>query len=197
MKFGCSFGIFIDSADLICRSTDISKYFSGSLRLRDNESRLYMTWISRMTCILGLQKLVKIPGKVRTTKQPNQDVENRRGKRKPQNGIDLFNNSQAKSKNRGIKKTCIKRQNQKRSEPQSNQRQTPKKKKKKKEGGTQITKWNRIFHYCIKKQCRTLLIGEKPCINKKKLRAVDTRPSNFQCDRPTFFSAMHPLSVIV
>ena len=41
MKFGCSFGIFLNSAHLICRSRDISKCFSGSLRLRDNESRLY------------------------------------------------------------------------------------------------------------------------------------------------------------
>ena len=43
MKFGCSFGIFLNSANLICRSTDIWKYFIGSLRLRDNESRLYIT----------------------------------------------------------------------------------------------------------------------------------------------------------
>ena len=42
MKFGGSFGIFLNSAHLICRSTDISKCFNGSLRLRDNESRLYM-----------------------------------------------------------------------------------------------------------------------------------------------------------
>ena len=35
MKFGCSIGIFLGSANLICRS------FRGSLRLRDNESRLY------------------------------------------------------------------------------------------------------------------------------------------------------------
>ena len=42
MKFGCSFGIFLNSAHLICRSTDISKCFSGSLRLRDNESQLYL-----------------------------------------------------------------------------------------------------------------------------------------------------------
>ena len=41
MKFGCSIGIFLSSAHLICRSTDISKYFRGFLRLRDNESRLY------------------------------------------------------------------------------------------------------------------------------------------------------------
>ena len=32
----------LSSAHLICRSTDISKYFIGSLRLRDNESRLYV-----------------------------------------------------------------------------------------------------------------------------------------------------------
>ena len=42
MKFDCSIGIFLSSAHLICRSTDISKYFRGSLRLRDNESRLYI-----------------------------------------------------------------------------------------------------------------------------------------------------------
>ena len=42
MKFGCSFGIFLSSAHLICRSTDISKYFREALRLRDNESRLYI-----------------------------------------------------------------------------------------------------------------------------------------------------------
>ena len=42
MKFGRLFGIFLNSAHLICRSTDISKCFRGSLRLRDNESRLYL-----------------------------------------------------------------------------------------------------------------------------------------------------------
>ena len=42
MKFGCSIGIFLNLANLICRSTDISKCFRGSLRLRDNESQLYM-----------------------------------------------------------------------------------------------------------------------------------------------------------
>ena len=40
-EFGCSFGVFLNSAHLICRSTDISKCFSGSLRVRDNESRLH------------------------------------------------------------------------------------------------------------------------------------------------------------
>ena len=38
VKFSCSICIFLSSANLICRSTDISKCFRGSLRLRDNES---------------------------------------------------------------------------------------------------------------------------------------------------------------
>ena len=46
MNFGCLTGIFLSSAPLICRSTDISKYFRGSLRLRDNESRLYFVLCS-------------------------------------------------------------------------------------------------------------------------------------------------------
>ena len=33
---------FLNSANLICRDTDISKYFREFLGLRDNESRLYM-----------------------------------------------------------------------------------------------------------------------------------------------------------
>ena len=33
---------FLNSAHLICRNADISKNFRGSLRLRDNESRLYI-----------------------------------------------------------------------------------------------------------------------------------------------------------
>ena len=44
VKFGCSFGIFLNSAHLICRSTDISKCFRGSLRLREHESRLYFPY---------------------------------------------------------------------------------------------------------------------------------------------------------
>ena len=41
-EIGCLFGIFLNSANLICRSTDISQCFRGPLRLRDNESQLYM-----------------------------------------------------------------------------------------------------------------------------------------------------------
>ena len=42
VKFGCAIYIFLNSENLICRSTDISKGFRGSLQLRDNESRLYL-----------------------------------------------------------------------------------------------------------------------------------------------------------
>ena len=42
MKFGCSMGIFLNSANLICRSTDSSKCFRGSLWLKDSESRLFI-----------------------------------------------------------------------------------------------------------------------------------------------------------
>ena len=33
---------FLNSANLICRDTDITKYFRESLALLDNESRLYL-----------------------------------------------------------------------------------------------------------------------------------------------------------
>ena len=36
------FIVFLTLSTLICRSTDISKCFSGSLGIRDNESRLYL-----------------------------------------------------------------------------------------------------------------------------------------------------------
>ena len=52
MKFGCQVGIFLNSAHLICRSTDISKFFRGSLRLQDNESRLYSRIASHVVNIL-------------------------------------------------------------------------------------------------------------------------------------------------
>ena len=35
------FVVFLTLSTLICRGTDISKYFSESLGIRDNESRLY------------------------------------------------------------------------------------------------------------------------------------------------------------
>ena len=42
---------FLNSENLICRDTDISKYFKESLGLRDNESRLYF----HSRCIACLQ----------------------------------------------------------------------------------------------------------------------------------------------
>ena len=37
------FVAFLTLSTLICRGTDISKHFSESLGIRDNESRLYVT----------------------------------------------------------------------------------------------------------------------------------------------------------
>ena len=42
VKCGCSNYFFLNSANLLCRGTDISKYFRESLGIRDNESRLYV-----------------------------------------------------------------------------------------------------------------------------------------------------------
>ena len=42
LKYGCSIYCFLTLSTLICRGTDISKYFSESLGIRDNESRLYI-----------------------------------------------------------------------------------------------------------------------------------------------------------
>ena len=42
VKCGCSNNFFLNSANLICRGTDISKYLIESLGIRDNESRLYL-----------------------------------------------------------------------------------------------------------------------------------------------------------
>ena len=39
-KCGCLIYFFLNSTNLICRGTDISKYFREPLGLRDNESRL-------------------------------------------------------------------------------------------------------------------------------------------------------------
>ena len=48
VKFGCSNCFFLNTTNLICRSTDISNFFSGSLRFRDNESRLYFNLSSNV-----------------------------------------------------------------------------------------------------------------------------------------------------
>ena len=41
VKCGCSIKFFFNSAMLICRGTNISKYFRESRGIQDNESRLY------------------------------------------------------------------------------------------------------------------------------------------------------------
>ena len=46
VKGGCSINCFPESANLICRSTDISNCFIESLGVRDNESRLYFQMLS-------------------------------------------------------------------------------------------------------------------------------------------------------
>ena len=50
VKFGCAICIFLNSENLICRSSDISKYFRGPLQLRDTESRLYLAQSSFEIC---------------------------------------------------------------------------------------------------------------------------------------------------
>ena len=48
---------FLNSANLICRDTDISKYFRESLGLRDNESRLHIDEVTSFYIILLAAKL--------------------------------------------------------------------------------------------------------------------------------------------
>ena len=42
VKYGYLNYFFLNSANLICQSIDISKYFRESLGIPDNESRLYL-----------------------------------------------------------------------------------------------------------------------------------------------------------
>ena len=51
MKCGCSIYFFLNSANLVCGGTDISKYFRGSPGLRD-ETQLYIffLWIKKHKC---------------------------------------------------------------------------------------------------------------------------------------------------
>ena len=72
MKSGCSIVIFLNSANLICRSTDISKCFSGSLRFRDNESRLYLN----MTFV----RIHTMKRYIKKGKGKNKEVSKRKGK---------------------------------------------------------------------------------------------------------------------
>ena len=54
VKCGCLIYLFfLSSANLICRDTDISKYFRESLGLRDNESRLYLAYHTQNMIVAG------------------------------------------------------------------------------------------------------------------------------------------------
>ena len=58
VKCGCSNYFFLNSANLICRSTDISKYFRKSLGIRDNESTVFqIIWIAVSTSRIFLLEL--------------------------------------------------------------------------------------------------------------------------------------------
>ena len=48
LNVAVQFIVFLTLSTLICRGTDILKYFSESLGIRDNESRLYML---RVLCL--------------------------------------------------------------------------------------------------------------------------------------------------
>ena len=50
VKCGCSNEFFLNSANLICRGTDISTYFKESLGIRDNESLLYFLNSANLIC---------------------------------------------------------------------------------------------------------------------------------------------------
>ena len=49
--------IFLNTENLICQSMDISKFFRGSLQLRDNESRLYFILTILVMVISRMEKM--------------------------------------------------------------------------------------------------------------------------------------------
>ena len=53
------FIVFLTLSTLICRSTDISKCFSESLGIRDNESRLYIDSEKYMLAMTSVPNFVK------------------------------------------------------------------------------------------------------------------------------------------
>ena len=62
------FIVFLNSANLICRGTDISKYSRESLGLRDNKSQLYIKRQLEKTTITEYSPPPKVPNKVRMTR---------------------------------------------------------------------------------------------------------------------------------
>ena len=61
VKCGCSIYFFLNSANLICRGTDISKYFRGSLGLRDNGSQLYFPVKVQSDAKIALENIRAVP----------------------------------------------------------------------------------------------------------------------------------------
>ena len=57
VKCGCSNYFFLNSANLICRGTDIWKYFRESFRIRDNESLLYFDQATSFTHTESVSRL--------------------------------------------------------------------------------------------------------------------------------------------
>ena len=54
VKCGCSNYFFLNSENLICRGTDISKCFREYLGFRDNESRLYQVFFQSVWKLLTI-----------------------------------------------------------------------------------------------------------------------------------------------
>ena len=52
VKFSCAICFFLNPENLVCRTTDISKCFRGSLQLRDNESRLCIGKVNKITQLM-------------------------------------------------------------------------------------------------------------------------------------------------
>ena len=63
VKCGCSNIFFLNSANLVCGGTDISKYLIESLGIRNNESRLYirsaycLASVTEVTMIISANQL--------------------------------------------------------------------------------------------------------------------------------------------
>ena len=66
VKCGCSNYFFLNSANLICRGTDISKYFRESLGIRDNESQLYHIYPKNGKTTTTRTPMARLPWPIRT-----------------------------------------------------------------------------------------------------------------------------------
>ena len=106
---------FLNSANLIYRGTDISKYFRESLEIRDNESRLYLK-ISITEP--GHSTSYKIVGRsAKTNKQTKKQQKNKQKKQK---------NKQKKQTTTTKKQTNKKQTNKKQNNNNNNKKRTKK-----------------------------------------------------------------------